>query len=108
MSNAFDFATAWEDYRRRRRWFYGVWLGGFLVIALLLSILSKLRLDNLAFYILGPGWIIAFILAACRVQSFRCPRCQQRFFATSWYYNSFARRCVHCGLRKWSENDLHP
>jgi hypothetical protein len=33
---------------------------------------------------------------------FRCPRCGKRFFTTLWYRNPFARKCVHCGLGKYS------
>jgi hypothetical protein len=37
---------------------------------------------------------------------FRCPRCD-KFFAISWWYNLsiFARKCVHCGLKKFSDGD---
>jgi hypothetical protein len=24
---------------------------------------------------------------------------------TWWYHNSFARRCIHCGLPKWADED---
>ncbi len=101
------FALAWTDYRRRRRWFFGVWLGGFLLVAMLASLLSALSLDDLAFVILGPSWGIAFFIVGIRLEFFRCPSCQRRFFCTWWYCNLFARRCVHCGLPKWSEADLH-
>ena len=107
MSDNSDFAVAWNDYRRRRRWFFGVWLGGFLVVALLASLLSKLSLDDLAFYVIGPAWMIGFVIMAIRMSLFRCPRCHHRFFSTWWHNNPLARKCLHCGLPKWSESDLH-
>jgi hypothetical protein len=30
------------------------------------------------------------------------------FCCTGWYSNGFARRCVHCGLQKWCEDDEEP
>jgi hypothetical protein len=36
MSDQSHFAFAWQDYQRRR-WFFSVWFGGFLIVALLAS-----------------------------------------------------------------------
>jgi hypothetical protein len=107
MSDSPDFAVAWNDYRHRRRWFFGVWLGGFLAIALLVGLLSKLSPDDVVFYILGLTWMIAFIVVAIRLQFFKCPRCHHKFFGSAGYSNPLARKCLHCGLPKWSESDLH-
>src|SRR5437588_826428 len=107
MIDRTDFAFAWKDYRRRRRWFFGVWLGGFLVVVLLVKLLSTLSLDDLAFYILGPAWMIGFLIAGMRMWLFQCPRCHRRFFCTWWHGNLFARKCLHCGLPKWSESDVN-
>jgi hypothetical protein len=37
---------------------------------------------------------------------FRCPRCG-KLFAISWWFNLsvFAQRCVHCGLKKFRDDD---
>jgi len=37
---------------------------------------------------------------------FRCPQCG-KFFAITWWYNLsiFARKCVHCGLKKFSDGE---
>src|SRR5437879_5295172 len=105
MNSTSEFTSAWDDYRRRRRWFFGVWLGGFLFVASLAALLNKLSLGDLAFWILGPAWMASFVVVAARLQLFRCPRCHRRFFNTFWYGNLLARRCVHCGLPKWSDTD---
>ena len=83
------------------------WLGGFLAIALLVGLLSKLSPDDVVFYILGLTWMIAFIVVAIRLQFFKCPRCHHKFFGSAGYSNPLARKCLHCGLPKWSESDLH-
>jgi len=96
-------AIAWADYKRRRNWFFGAWLGGFLIVAILMIVISSLRLGEIPMYLVAIAWAIAFVLAAVRLQLFLCPRCRCQFFRYSLYYNPFARRCVHCGLQKWAE-----
>jgi len=46
MTDQTDYSSKWEDYRRRRLWFFGAWLGGFLIACLLgisLTALLSLR-----------------------------------------------------------------
>jgi 4-amino-4-deoxy-L-arabinose transferase-like glycosyltransferase len=106
MNHTSRFASTWNDYRRRRRWFFGVWLGGFIIVASLAAFLAKLSLGDLAFAVLAPAWGLAFVVVAVRLQFFLCPRCHRHFSKAFWYGNPFARKCVHCGLPKWSESDL--
>ena len=112
MNDNVDYSTAWHDYGRRRNWFWGVYLGGFFgIVGLgLLSFNSPVGefMKGLVFCVLAPMWMIGFVVTSFRCQFFRCPRCHQRFFGTWWYHNSFARRCVHCGLPKWTEGDGPP
>src|ERR1035437_7170915 len=98
--------AAWAEYRNRRRWFFGIWLGG-LVAVILLTGLFSLLLGDLAFYILGPAWLLSFVVASVRLSLFRCPSCHHCFFCTWSHHNPFRRSCIHCGLPKWSEKDLH-
>src|SRR5437867_2231180 len=107
MSISSQFEFAWRDYRRRRRWFFGTWLGGFVIVASLAAIFDRLSLRTAGFWILGPAWMICFLVGALRLQLFRCPRCHRPFFNAYWYGNPLARRCVHCGLPKWSAEDSH-
>lgn len=92
---------SWSDYRRRVRRLIGVWLGGFAIAACLASALSYTPARDWAPLAVGILWMAMFVVAAMRVQVFRCPQCRHAFFKATWYYWPFARRCVHCGLPKW-------
>jgi hypothetical protein len=105
MDDTSHFA-AWAEYRNRRRWFFGIWLGGLVAVILLTGLFSRL-LGDLAFYILGPAWLLSFAVAGVRLSLFRCPSCRHCFFSTWTHHNPFRRSCIHCGLPKWSEKDLH-
>jgi hypothetical protein len=93
--------TSWDDYRRRVRWFLGVWLGGFVVAVSTAWVLSHTPASAWAPFATGILWLASFATAAIRLQLFRCPQCGHQFFKSSWYYWPFARNCVHCGLPKW-------
>jgi hypothetical protein len=54
MSTRSEFVSAWEDYRRRRRWAYGTWLGGSLVACSLAVLFEKLSLGEIAFWVFFP------------------------------------------------------
>ena|ERR1043165_3012480 len=100
----------WAEYRRIWNLAFGLWLGGIPAIGGLMWLFSLLfadtRLLSVAvyfFYALGIGWMGGWIYYALRTQLFRCPRCGNWFSATWWYNLSFlARKCVHCGLGKYS------
>lgn len=95
-----DDSSAWDDYRRRVQWLWGVWIGGFGALGLLTFSLGWMRHGEVVLKILSVSWIAAFLVVALRLSWFRCPRCQRTFFSTTWRYNPLARKCVHCGLRK--------
>jgi hypothetical protein len=99
------FASSWNDYRRRRRWFFGNWIGGFFVIAVLAGIGSSLSLDDLVFYALCPAWLLGFAITSVRLSLFRCPRCGRCFSCTWWFGDPLTQHCLHCGLPKWSKSD---
>ena len=98
-----EFGVAWQDYRRRVRWFFGVWLSGFVVVGALAELLGKLGLGDVGIKVFSPAWMIAFVVVGVRLQLFKCPRCRRQFFKAWWYYNPFARKFVHCGFSKWGE-----
>jgi len=64
--------------------------------------LTHLVSSEIPVYVLAGLWMLAFVISGNYAIAWRCPRCSKTFFRTSWYYNSFARRCVHCKLPKWS------
>jgi hypothetical protein len=100
-----DFASAWNDYRRCRRWYFGIGLGSVAVIAIVGTLLDKASIRDPILWVLVPIWVIAFLIAGIRVCRFKCPRCAQPFFATGCRAHLLARCCLHCGLRKWAKND---
>jgi hypothetical protein len=92
----------WQEYRRRRNQF-------FLVFASYVPVCSAVAFVSMKlFHTFTPGFVVAcfwmglFVLTGCRVQLWPCPRCGKWFSSTGWYtYGLFARKCVHCGLRKF-------
>ena len=99
----------WQDYRRRRNLALFAFLG-YVPFVFLISLLT-LRLFHslIPGFIVALGWMVFFAVTGIRFNTFRCPRCQKLFFAKWWYHNSFACRCVHCGLPKYeSPEPRHP
>ena len=106
VSGKGKYAAEWDVYQKRRRKLY----------------MFFLPLCVMAVALFGLGWVVGpplpkwagvflflviwfFILTdTIRTSLFRCPRCHRHFY-WSWYNNQFARRCTHCGLPKWSEDD---
>lgn len=61
---------------------------------------------------LGPAaavpWLVALIVSNQAPLRWPCPRCAKRYFSTTWGYNTWARRCLNCGLPKWAPRDVDP
>jgi hypothetical protein len=76
----------------------------FFAIGLPLSALTGTKPDYFGFAI-ASCWIAVCVVTGWRVALFSCPRCHKWFFATWWYRNPFARKCVHCGLPKWANSE---
>jgi len=92
----------WKSYRRRSRLSWLVFLTyipGVLIIGVPLRDIFS---SDIPVYVVAGLWILALIVIGNYAIAWRCPRCGEPFFKGSWYYNSFARRCVHCKLPKWS------
>jgi hypothetical protein len=102
-------AAAWRRYRRVS---WAFWI-------LFVFFLPGMAAINRAFgsagggapvLIAAPAWMIAFSVIGYQKSNFRCPRCGELFFRKFddrawrkvWVYNPFARRCMHCGLPKWT------
>ena len=96
------YAEKWDDYRRRKRlcWIlFLTYVPGVFGIGLPLD---RLFSSELPLGILAGMWMVALLVAGNYAIAWRCPRCGKPFFLTWWGYNSFARKCVHCMLPKWS------
>jgi hypothetical protein len=105
------YSAAWRHYRRWSRAFWIVFVF-FLPVFALLGSLRSIR-DNGAVIFGGALlWMLAFALIGYQKSSFLCPRCGELFFRKfdnrrwrmDWQHNPFARRCMHCNLRKWANN----
>jgi hypothetical protein len=106
MNNASFYVVAWSDYRRRCRWFLGVWFGGLLVAALfgtLATFINAIPANGPVFIALAVSWWLALMILAFRIFLFRCPRCN--LFAS--FTNPLAKKCSDCGLPKWSGVEQH-
>lgn len=75
-------------------------MGGFLFVAAFIYALSLAAGPGWLGMIIGACWLVAFAIAGIRLQLFTCQRCRNPFFSHVWYYWPFARKCVHCGLRR--------
>jgi hypothetical protein len=91
------YVEAWKDYRRRRQMYAISFLSFPLVGFVAISLQSAV-----AFVVIGATWLIFSIVSMIRFGTFRCPRCQKRFFSTSFTNNPFAAKCLNCGLPKWA------
>jgi predicted RNA-binding Zn-ribbon protein involved in translation (DUF1610 family) len=76
--------------------------------ALLLGAMLGRVFDADLFFPVAISWMVAIWIASYRSGSFRCPRCGEPFYYRGSYRNGFARRCLHCGLKKWTNEDLAP
>ncbi len=92
----------WQEYRRRRNLTLFAFLG-YMPFVFVIAMAAERLLHSLTpGFVVAGGWMIFFAVASLRCESFKCPRCKKWFFAKWWYHNSFARRCVHCGLAKYA------
>lgn len=99
MSESFE---PWQDYRRRRNLALFAFLGYVPFVFVIALVAERLFHSLTPGRVVALGWMIFFVVAGIRYESFRCPRCRKLFFAKWWYHNSFARQCVHCGLPKYA------
>jgi hypothetical protein len=95
--------VAWDGYRKRRN----ILLLTFVAYVPLMSVVALLSVRIFhtftPVFVVGIAWMVFFVIAGNALTRFPCPRCGKWFFAKWWYYNSFARRCVHCGLPKYAD-----
>ena len=99
-------------WRRYRRWRWAFWLLFVLFLPTLALIFRALgsRDSGGPIVFIAAAWMIAFSVAGYQTSNFSCPRCGKLFFRKfdarpwrqSWAYNPFARKCMHCGLPKWT------
>ena len=98
MSASMQEHSSWQDYERRRRWFFATWLGYVPGAFALGYPLTRLFHSDIPFFVVAGAWMLALAVSGIYMALFPCPRCHREFFYTWWHFwNPFARRCVHCG-----------
>ena len=103
MTSAGD---AWDSYRKRRNIAVFAFIG-YVPVVFSVGVLSiRLFSTPTPAFVLAFMWMAFAVVAGNIALRFPCPRCANWFFAKWWYYNSFARRCVHCGLAKYADPTL--
>jgi antibiotic biosynthesis monooxygenase (ABM) superfamily enzyme len=103
-----DYQRSWKRYKFWRNLAILAWMG---LVPMILggSILLKRVLNVPAlFRIVLIAWFLLIISTTAETGYFRCPRCAKFFSARIggvWWYKLgiFARQCVHCGLKKYSD-----
>jgi len=99
MGEPVDYDAAWENYRTRRRLFFVVWIGGFVLAAFLNWLLLVLHMANkVTFLGIMAAWMISFIVTANGWSQFPCPRCGQQFFRRARGDAPAKSSCQGCAL----------
>jgi hypothetical protein len=97
-----DYQEEWSDYRKRRNRFVLVFLTYVPVVGVSMVVTGRLIHTATPGIALAIGWMVLFAVTGIRLQRFPCPRCGEAFFARGIYHNIFARKCLNCGLAKYS------
>ena len=96
MKDKPDYNKQWSDLTSRMVMFFIAWLAGFFVAVAGIMIFHPPGL------LLLVPWAAACVWASYRWAYVRCPRCGQLFFKKPMVVNTYVRKCMHCGLEKWS------
>jgi hypothetical protein len=109
-----SYSATWSRYRL---WSWAFWIGfaSYLPgLALASREFGWTRDGNVgAIFVTAFVWMLAWAAIGYQKTNFRCPRCGEEFFnkfdnrpwRMAWWHNPFARRCMHCGLRKWADKN---
>lgn len=93
--------STWADFRARKRLLMAVLVLGPVVVLMVASEYFIETHGRKALIWPLLAWAAAAVYAAFRLQGFRCPRCQRRFFRRSPPLLALrARQCVSCSLPK--------
>jgi hypothetical protein len=99
---------AWDEYRRRRNAFwlalllFPLWFAAGVIIEHVLAGYGCKAPSGLAFLAVAMPPMACLVVTHLRRMLWPCPQCGRSFHVAWWYGNAFARRCVHCGLPKWT------
>jgi hypothetical protein len=97
-----DYQQNWEHYKTLRNQFSLAFAVQASIVIVFICFSDAVRSNLVPCIALEGFCTLLFIIAAIRLQKFRCPRCGELFFAAAYYHNVFAARCLHCELPKFS------
>jgi hypothetical protein len=87
------FVLALDDIRRRRRMAWTVFLLYLPVVVIFVLVFGEAFEPYVI--LIGMG---LFAFTGLRVWWVKCPRCGDKFHATTWYHNIWTSECLHCHL----------
>ena len=97
---------SWDEYRRRSRAYWLTFFSFPLWVVPIAGIQRVLALGGmnpaLGFFLTGGLALVSFGIIQTRLVLCPCPGCGRSFHCTWLYGSLFNRRCVHCGLPKWT------
>ena len=113
MQDEGPYSAAWRRYRQWSRAFWIVFVLYLPVLAFVGRAVGSMRGGGTLIFCAAAVWLLAFCIIGYLKSNLQCPRCGELFFRKfdnrpwrmGWQHNPFARRCMHCGLRKWA---AHP
>ena len=105
-----DYHQRWLEYRRLRNQVVFATLSIFplaLIFSLIGDLIPKAQFAMYLASALVVGWLGTAYITGARANVFLCPRCGEKFAQQWWYRGSvvFARRCAHCGLPKYANEE---
>lgn len=105
MTEKNDYRDHWQRYRRLRNINFVV-VACYVPVTMAFALLGTWLLGSLVpGFVVAGAFMVTFMVLGIKLQAWRCPRCGKRFSA-KWWYNKglMARKCVHCGLPKYTES----
>src|SRR5512138_2800814 len=97
------FQRQWKEYKRRSNWFWIITFGYLPGVTATGALLKYIYGTNRPVFIAALFWMLGIGIAGWRLTYWKCPRCGNWFFAKWYFVNQLARKCVHCGLKKWAD-----
>jgi len=93
---------AWQDYRRRRRWFWSAVALFFAVLLAVGGLTDGRRIEKTTGIVLVFLCIVPALVAQHWLYRFPCPRCGRPFLRRRRSVNP---ACARCGFAKWEDPD---
>jgi hypothetical protein len=101
-----EYAAGWQEYRRLRRNFFLVWFGYIPIVGVLAELGYWIFGNFILGFISAGAYALLFLITSAQWGQFSCPRCGEYFASKTFIrLGPLARKCMHCGLRKWQCNN---